>query len=717
MLEGLEITEINNNSLERTFRLDSEFYSKKNLSLQKLLNDIGAQSLSNFTTISDGNHMSISESFLDEGIPYYRGGDIYNVFIETTTSPLYIPRTIFDMPTMQRSHLQKGDVLMSIVGAIIGNVSLVTTNNMATCSCKLAIIRPNKNMLLPEYVAIYLMSMYGQRQIQKYRRGSGQTGFILEDFDQLLIPNIDISIQKKISAIVKQSYESMIKSQQLYGSAEDYLLKCLGLTDFIFNLEASNVKSFKESFLASGRFDAEYYLPKFEDYTNLIWQYKGGADTVCNICEVKDQTFIPELNKDYQYIELSNVGNSGEITGVFPISGAELPSRARRIVHTGDVIISSLEGSINSCALITQEYDGALCSTGFYVIKSDKMNSETLLTLFKSLPIQQLMARGCSGTIMPGISRAELDTIPLPIICKEVQNEIKQHVQKSFALRQEAYNLLEEAKLTVENAILLGGGKWLKYNDLRKQSDSEFRIAMLILHNNINYPYCHTTSKRGVTYKKLSLCLSNSGRLDAEYYQPKYDKLTAYLNDFPCSTLSELVDIHKSVEPGSDVYQDTGIPFVRVQDLSKYGITETNIFLPEKDYTDVIRPKKDTILLSKDGSVGIAYKMDTDLNCITSGAILHLTLKDRSILADYLTLVLNSIVVKMQSERDAGGSIIQHWKPSEIEDVIIPILPISIQKELSKRMQQSFALRKESEQLLQEAKALVENEISKIQCG
>ena len=277
--------------------------------------------------------------------------------------------------------------------------------------------------------------------------------------------------------------------------------------------------------------------------------------------------------------------------------------------------------------------------------------------------------------------------------------------------------MLEEAKLTVENAILLGGGKWLKYNDLRKQSDSEFRIAMLILHNNINYPYCHTTSKRGVTYKKLSLCLSNSGRLDAEYYQPKYDKLTAYLNDFPCSTLSELVDIHKSVEPGSDVYQDTGIPFVRVQDLSKYGITETNIFLPEKDYTDVIRPKKDTILLSKDGSVGIAYKMDTDLNCITSGAILHLTLKDRSILADYLTLVLNSIVVKMQSERDAGGSIIQHWKPSEIEDVIIPILPISIQKELSKRMQQSFALRKESEQLLQEAKALVENEISKIQCG
>ena len=145
MLEGLEISEIRNNSLERTLRLDAEFYSKFNLGQQKLFNDIGAQSLSNFATISDGNHMSISDNFVDDGVPYYRGGDIYNVFIETTPSPLRIPKPIFDMPTMQRSHLQKGDVLMSIVGAIIGNVSLVTTNNPATCSCKLSILRSKNN--------------------------------------------------------------------------------------------------------------------------------------------------------------------------------------------------------------------------------------------------------------------------------------------------------------------------------------------------------------------------------------------------------------------------------------------------------------------------------------------------------------------------------------------------------------------------------------------
>ena len=67
--------------------------------------------------------------------------------------------------------------------------------------------------------------------------------------------------------------------------------------------------------------------------------------------------------------------------------------------------------------------------------------------------------------------------------------------------------------------------------------------------------------------------------------------------------------------------------------------------------------------------------------------------------------------VLLQAERDAGGSIIQHWKPSEIEDVIIPILPTSEQVTISKMLQQSFTLRKESKRLLQEAIQIVETAI------
>lgn len=233
-----------------------------------------------------------------------------------------------------------------------------------------------------------------------------------------------------------------------------------------------------------------------------------------------------------------------------------------------------------------------------------------------------------------------------------------------------------------------------------------YHEAESILYHNLNMDGWES-NKSTITIKKFSN-LESTKRLDAEYYQPKYDELLERLKPYHTKCLSEIVSITKSIEPGSEAYEEKGIPFIRVANLTKFGITNTDIYLSPEKYNDVIRPKENTILLSKDGSVGIAYKVDRDMNIITSGAILHLSLTDPEIMPDYLTLVLNSIIVKMQAERDAGGSIIQHWKPSEIEKVIIPILDIDIQKEITTKIRNSFTLRSESKYMQDIAKSAVE---------
>lgn len=58
--------------------------------------------------------------------------------------------------------------------------------------------------------------------------------------------------------------------------------------------------------------------------------------------------------------------------------------------------------------------------------------------------------------------------------------------------------------------------------------------------------------------------------------------------------------------------------------------------------------------------------------------------------AEYLTLVLNSKAVKMQSERDAGGSIILHWHVSEIENVVVPIIGFTKQQEITKLIEKFY---------------------------
>lgn len=246
-------------------------------------------------------------------------------------------------------------------------------------------------------------------------------------------------------------------------------------------------------------------------------------------------------------------------------------------------------------------------------------------------------------------------------------------------------------------------------NSLRVLSQKTYSEAELISHNELGINAI-VVAGVNVSQKRFSDFV-NSGRLDAEYYQPKYDDLFSRLSKFETKRLGDIVQIRKSIEPGSEAYQNKGIPFMRVSNLSKFGFSDTEIHLSPDEYGDVIRPKRNTILLSKDGSVGIAYKVEQDMNVITSGAILHLTITNNEFIPDYLTLVLNSIVVGMQAERDAGGSIIQHWKPSEIENVIIPKLSQEIQQEIANKAKESFALRHESKLLLGLAKTAVETAI------
>ncbi len=464
-MEGLEISEVKFTELERTIRIDSEFYKTENLNFLNTIIEKNPKSLTEFVDVSDGNHLSISDHFCNEGVPYYRGGDIYNFYIEQTTNPLKIPEEIYNIGNMKRSHLKKGDVLISIVGAIIGNLSLVRTESKATCSCKLAILRPKS--IKPELLAIYLKSKFGQNQVQKFRRGTGQTGLILEDFDQLLIPEFSKDFTDLIEKLVSNSYKRLEDSIQTYSKAEGFLLSSLGLSDFELSDDSVNIKYFNESF-------------------------------------------------------------------------------------------------------------------------------------------------------------------------------------------------------------------------------------------------------------------GSSGRLDAEYYQKKYEQVVDRIKTTNYDTLSKLVSIKKSIEPGSDAYSDEGLPFIRVADYDKFGLTEPDkkLSIPyckeNKDKLDELKPKKETILFSKDGSVGTAYMLRNDADFVTSGAILHLKVRDsKRIIPEYLTLALNSKLVQMQAERDAGGSIILHWRVGEIENVVVPIIDFTNQKKIAELIDESFSLKKQSEQLLDIAKiavekAIEENEISAI---
>jgi len=82
---------------------------------------------------------------------------------------------------------------------------------------------------------------------------------------------------------------------------------------------------------------------------------------------------------------------------------------------------------------------------------------------------------------------------------------------------------------------------------------------------------------------------------------------------------------------------------------------------------------------------------------------------------DYLTLALNSLLTKEQINRDCGGSVILHWRPDQVKETLIPILPNEKQTQIKEKVSESFALREQSKRLLESAKRAVEIAIEKIE--
>ena len=311
-------------------------------------------------------------------------------------------------------------------------------------------IRPQLDIINSATLVAYLNSKYGRSEIERLSLVGNQANFSPAKFRQIEIPILDKKLQQIISESINIAYLKLQEAKDIYLRAETILIEELGFSTWKPSHEQIAIRTLQEAKNAE-RIDAEYYQPQYVEISKLLGNY--GAQSVNESCKLRDKNFTPNKQIKYKYIELGDIGPYGDILHHTFDFGKSLPSRARRIVHTGDVIISSIEGSLQKCAYITEEYDGALCSTGFYVIYSDIINPETLLVLFKSTPIQGLLKKNCAGAILSSFKKDSLLNLEIPIITSDVQDKIATLIKKSFRLRKESETIIEASKQSIELAL------------------------------------------------------------------------------------------------------------------------------------------------------------------------------------------------------------------------------------------------------------------------
>ncbi|EBF5601753.1 restriction endonuclease subunit S [Campylobacter coli] len=454
----LKLSEVKKNI---DFRIDDSFWTMKLIYNNKLnYKKIGE------CLLKSQYGISINMNEEGDGIPIYRMNDIDNMLCNFEVKKY----ALIDKNELQTFRLNYGDVLFNRTNSyeFVGRTGIFYNNreNFVFASYLVRLVC-NKEILLPEYLTVFLNTHIGKKEIRRRARPSiNQANVNPEELKEIKIPIFPMEFQLEIQNLVKDSHKALEESKELYKKAEETLYLELGLdpknplqslldskTNIPTNSPNISIHTLKESFLKTGRLDSEYYQSKYEDIEKFIKSYPNGYDSFSNIINNKDTNFTPKNNENYSYIELANIGNNGNISEPISDLGKNLPTRARRIVSKGDVIISSIEGSLSSCALITQEFDKHLVSTGFFVLNSKLLNGETLLVMFKSQIFQEYLKKFPSGTILCAINKEELSKILIPKIDPTTQEKIAKYIQESFNLRKKSKQLLDNAKNKVEEQI------------------------------------------------------------------------------------------------------------------------------------------------------------------------------------------------------------------------------------------------------------------------
>lgn len=445
-MEGLEIAEVNLSNLERTKRIDAEFFRKEFIRNQEAILKSSSVPISELVAVSDGNHFSISDDFIDDGIPYYRGQDTTGQFFAEQSSPIGITQTAFEHPHMRRSHLKKGDVLLSIVGTV-GSLALVGSNRDATCSCKLAIFRPKS--VESEFLAVYLASTPGAAQIQRYRRGTVQTGFLLEDTDQIFIPQLSKKFTKAIVSKVTAARVALESAKEFQQQAEKTILTALGLDVWQVPDPLSYECNISTVF-ESGRMDAEFFRTKYD-------ALRAKLAEVSDLVSIGDIALVTN-GKTVPYDEAGTIpivrsGNLSDISSHENLLRA-MPSEDVFLLKKGDVLISSIGfGSIGKVQVFDLDVPcGAVSEVT--VIRTDKVNPYFLCSYLRSIAGQLQFERWTTGaTGQLHLYPRDVRLMFVPMVHEDIQLEIESFFKEAAVTRAHSKSLLERAKRAVEIAI------------------------------------------------------------------------------------------------------------------------------------------------------------------------------------------------------------------------------------------------------------------------
>ena len=316
--------------------------------------------------------------------------------------------------------LKKGDILISHINSEkhLGKSAIYLDNNYDIIhGMNLLCIRAIDKKVFPEYLQLFFKTNQYKKQIKKITKKSvNQASFSVNDFKEILITVPDLNIQEKIIKKIKV-LEKILENNKL---KLDYLSE---LTKSLFTRMFGDIRTNSKN-----------------------WETKKIDECILNNIE----NINLKINGEIAYIDISSINNKENKIFSCKIYNNinEAPSRAKKILNEGDILISTVRPSLKNIAILNNKIlPLTIGSTGFCVLRfKDIINNKYIFEIIKSDNFTEMLVKKQIGANYPAISDRDIKLIEIPVPPIELQNKFAERVEKIEKLSFEIEKSIKEAE-------------------------------------------------------------------------------------------------------------------------------------------------------------------------------------------------------------------------------------------------------------------------------
>lgn len=345
----------------------------------------------------------------------------------------------------------------------VGSIGIRTEEHLFEYISPAYVVFSCKKGLLPEFLFLLMKTDLFNKIIRENTTGSVRQNLNYSVLSNLQIPLPSLGEQNKIiaayNATIAQAKQYSTQAKDIDEQIEKYLQDELGIPSLQDECKNAVFRDTPYKFIC---------LHRLNDMSDR-WDLYNTPHSIFDVLR-KSQYPIKQIGdvfhfvtrgwkkvgEEFNYIEIGDVIPILGIIGKQKLKVKKAPSRATQVVKTGDLIIGTTRPYLKRFAIVNEDYNNDICSSGFQVVESKndyniKYLLEFLLTSYAVEQFEYYM----TGALYPAITSKDLRKIQIPLPPRHIQNEIVEHIdvlrkeqkdlqQKALTLRQQATQQFEQ---------------------------------------------------------------------------------------------------------------------------------------------------------------------------------------------------------------------------------------------------------------------------------